>query len=198
MHYYDKEPAFKEMRIKRIRTTIRGIPLTFVVGPGVFSNEYVDAGTRLLAENMVIMDYWDILDMGCGYGVLGIVAAKLAPNGRVVMVDINRLAVKLASVNVKLNNVSNAEVRWGDLYDAVVNEKFNTVITNPPITAGLEVNRKLILGAKEHLKPGGLLQIVIPKKLRSRFEEMLMENYDVIERLAKSGGYIVYAAKVMK
>ena len=176
MHYYDKEPAFKEMRVKRIRTTIRGIPLTFVVGPGVFSNEYVDAGTRLLAENMVIMDYWDILDMGCGYGVLGIVAAKLAPNGRVVMVDINRLAVKLASVNVKLN----------------------TIITNPPITAGLEVNRKLILGAKEHLKPGGLLQIVIPKKLRSRFEEMLMNNYDVVERLAKSGGYIVYAAKVMK
>jgi 16S rRNA G1207 methylase RsmC len=74
----------------------------------VFSSEQVDEGTRLLAESMVIMNGWRILDMGCGYGVLGIIAAKLAPRGRVVMVDINRLAVKLAAINVKINNVRNA------------------------------------------------------------------------------------------
>ncbi|GAB6944312.1 class I SAM-dependent methyltransferase [Vulcanisaeta sp. JCM 14467] len=197
MHYYDREPVFKEMRIRRIRTIIRGFPLTFVLAPGVFSSEDVDAGTRLLAENMVIMNDWDILDMGCGYGVLGIVAAKLAPRGRVVMVDINKLAVKLAAINIKINKVSNAEVRVSDLYSAVEGEKFNTIISNPPITAGLDINRRLIIEAKEHLKPGGLLQIVVPKKLRSRFEEILYSNYDIVERLAKSGNYIAYIAKVM-
>ncbi|WP_243676289.1 methyltransferase [Vulcanisaeta distributa] len=166
---------------------------------GVFSNEDVDAGTRLLAENMVIMNDWDILDMGCGYGgVLGIVAAKLAPRGgRVVMVDINKLAVKLAAINIKINRVDNAEVRLSDLYSAVQGERFNTIISNPPITAGLDLNRRLIIEAKDHLKPGGLLQIVVPKKLRSRFEEILYGNYDIVERLAKSGNYIAYVAKVM-
>ena len=197
MHYYDREPVFKEMRVRRIRTIIRGFPLTFVLAPGVFSSEDVDAGTRLLAENMVIMSDWDILDMGCGYGVLGIVAAKLAPRGRVVMVDINKLAVKLAAMNIRINKVSNAEVRVSDLYSAVKGEKFNTIISNPPITAGLDVNKRLIIEAKEHLKPGGLLQIVVPKKLRSRFEEILYSNYDIVERLAKSGNYIAYVAKVM-
>jgi 16S rRNA G1207 methylase RsmC len=143
------------------------------------------------------MSDWDILDMGCGYGVLGIVAAKLAPKGRVVMVDINKLAVKLAMMNTRINGVSNAEVRWGDLYNAVVGERFNTVISNPPITAGLELNRRLIIGAREHLKPGGLLQIVVPKKLRSRFEEILFKNYDVVERVAKSGSHVVFIAKLM-
>ncbi len=197
MHYYDKEPVFKEMRVRRVRTVIRGFPLTLVMAPGVFSSEDVDAGTRLLAENMVIMSDWDILDMGCGYGVLGIVAAKLAPKGRVVMVDVNRLAVKLAAINARVNNVSNAEVRHGDLYSAVEGERFNTIVSNPPITAGLELNRRLIIEAKKHLKPGGLLQIVVPKKLRSRFEEMLYSNYDIVERLAKSGNYVAYVAKVM-
>ncbi|WP_243679150.1 methyltransferase [Vulcanisaeta distributa] len=164
---------------------------------GVFSSEDVDAGTRLLAENMVIMNDWDILDMGCGYGVLGIVAAKLAPRGRVVMVDINKLAVKLAAINIKINRVDNAEVRLSDLYSAVQGERFNTIISNPPITAGLDLNRRLIIEAKDHLKPGGLLQIVVPKKLRSRFEEILYGNYDIVERLAKSGNYIAYVAKVM-
>lgn len=171
--------------------------MTFVLAPGVFSSEDVDAGTRLLAENMVIMNDWDILDMGCGYGVLGIVAAKLAPRGRVVMVDINKLAVKLAAINIKINRVDNAEVRLSDLYSAVQGERFNTVISNPPITAGLDLNRRLIIEAKDHLKPGGLLQIVVPKKLRSRFEEILYGNYDIVERLAKSGNYIAYVAKVM-
>ncbi|WP_243666541.1 class I SAM-dependent methyltransferase [Vulcanisaeta sp. JCM 16159] len=197
MHYYDREPVFKEMRVRSIHTVIRGFPLTFVLAPGVFSSEDVDAGTRLLAENMVIMNDWDILDMGCGYGVLGIVAAKLAPRGRVVMVDINKLAVKLAAINIKINRVDNAEVRLSDLYSAVQGERFNTVISNPPITAGLDLNRRLIIEAKDHLKPGGLLQIVVPKKLRSRFEEILYGNYDIVERLAKSGNYIAYVAKVM-
>lgn len=197
MHYYDREPVFKEMRVRRIKTVIRGFPLTFVLAPGVFSSEYVDTGTRLLAENMVIMNDWDILDMGCGYGVLGIVAAKLAPKGKVVMVDTNKLAVKLAAINVKINRVSNAEVRLGDLYSAVQGERFNTIISNPPITAGLEINKRLIIEAKDHLKPGGLLQIVVLKKLRSRFEEILYGNYDIVERLAKTGNYITYVAKVM-
>ncbi len=197
MHYYDREPVFKEMRVRRIRGMIRGMPLNLVSAPGVFSGEYIDAGTRLLAENMVIMSDWDVLDMGCDYGVLGIVAAKLSPRGRVIMMCTNKFAIKLAAINTRINNVGNAEVRWGDLYNAIQNEWFNTVISNPPITAGLELNKRLIIEAKEHLKPGGLLQIVVPKKLRSRFEEILYSNYDAVERLAKSGSYIAYAAKVM-
>jgi 16S rRNA G1207 methylase RsmC len=78
----------------------------------------------------------------------------------------------------------------------VTNEKFNTIISNPPIAAGFDINKRLIVEAKEHLKPGGLLQVVLPKKLRSRFEDLLFSNYDIVERLARSGDHIVYAAKL--
>ncbi|WP_069808030.1 class I SAM-dependent methyltransferase [Vulcanisaeta thermophila] len=198
MHYYSDEPVFRELRVRELRTVIRGLNLTLLVAPGVFSKDHVDPGTRLLAENMVIMRDWRVLDLGCGYGVLGIVAAKLATEGFVIMTDVNTLAVKLASINIRLNKVPNAEVRRGNLYEPVKNEVFNTVVTNPPISAGLEVNRELIEKSKEHLAPGGSLQIVFPRKVHERFEEILRANFDLVLKIGKSGTHVAYMARDLK
>ncbi len=194
-HYFDEEPITRRLRVRKFEVIIRGFRLTFAVTQGVFSSGRVDPGTRLLAENMIIEDGWAILDMGCGYGVLGILAAKLAPHGRVVMVDINKLAVRLAMINVRLNGVKNVEVRHGDLYEAVKGENFDTIITNPPVSAGLGLNERLIRGAYDHLKEGGLLQIVVPKKVRRRFEDMIEDVFGNYEVLTKSGTHIVYVAR---
>ncbi|RLE63489.1 MAG: hypothetical protein DRN53_02100, partial [Thermoprotei archaeon] len=88
MHYFSRKPE-GELRIYKFSIHIRGISLKLVSASGVFSARRVDLGTKVLLENMIVKDYWHILDLGCGYGVIGLVAAKLAPHGFVVMTDIN-------------------------------------------------------------------------------------------------------------
>jgi len=191
MHYYDEEPIFGELRVRKLRVILRGFRLDIVLAPGVFSSGHVDPGSRLLAESMIVMKGWRVLDMGCGYGILGIVAAKLG--GVVTMVDVNKLAVGLARINARINGV-NAEVRLSDLFNNIEG-RFNTIITNPPISAGMEVVERIIEESPRYLVSGGLLQVVVPRKIRRRFLELMSEVYSIIEELGKSSTHIAYAAK---
>ncbi len=198
-HYFNREPFFKKLRIRKIITNLRGFNITLITLPGVFSSIGIDLGTRLLIENMIVQDYWNILDLGCGYGVIGIVAAKLAPNGHVIMTDINKLALKLAKINVRLNNVKNVKIRYGNLYEPVKNMKFNTIITNPPWSAGMSLNEKLIRESINYLEPGGYFQLVVPSKFSKRIAKIVEETYGNFEELTSESRYVVYVArKVVK
>ena len=194
-HYFSKEPIIKKLKTRYLEVEIRGFYLKFVTLPGVFSPKYIDEGTQLLAENMIIKDNWIILDLGCGYGVLGIVAAKLAPNGMVYMVDINETAIKLAKINARLNNVKNVKIKHGNLFEPVKNIQFDTIITNPPISAGLELNYKIIHESINYLKQGGLFQIVLPSKMADRLAQEIEKTYGNIELLAKTGTHRVFVAE---
>ncbi len=195
-HYFSEEPLGRRGRYE-FTVAVRGLTVRIVSSPGVFSAARLDRGTRLLVESMVVEDGWRVLDLGTGYGVIGIVAAKLAPRGYVVMTDINRRAVRLARLNLRLNGVPNAEVRWGDLYEPVRGERFNTIVANPPISAGMETCLRIVDGAPEHLVEGGLLQLVARhnkggRRLMARMEEV----FGNVEVLAAGGGYRVYASRL--
>ncbi len=192
-HYFTEKPKSKP-KYGKIFALLRGRKFEFLTCSGVFSYKKIDKGTELLVRHMQIKEDDKVLDLGCGYGVLGIVAAKLTKN-KVILTDINKRAVKLARKNLELNDIENAEVRRGNLYEPVKNEKFDVILCNLPISAGLETVYKIIEEAKEHLNKGGTLQVVV-RKGHKRIEQKILEIFGNVKTLSKKGGYRVYLAGV--
>jgi len=190
-HYFSERPVSAERR-GLVKTRLRGMEFGFVTSSGVFSIRRVDRGTRLLVESMVLPGEGRVLDMGCGYGVVGVVAGRLAPGLEVWMTDINERAVSLARLNLERNGVE-AEVRQGDLYGPVEGMRFGVVLSNPPISAGLRrVVGPLVEGAVGHLEAGGSLQVVVQSNKGGRTLASMMEDaFGGVEVLARGGGYRV-------
>ncbi|WP_297470239.1 class I SAM-dependent methyltransferase [Thermococcus sp.] len=190
-HYYSEEPG-TPLKTKTIEVCLRGHCFKFITASGVFSFGKLDRGTELLIENMVLDENWRVLDLGCGYGAIGIVASCFVDH--VIMTDVNRRAVSIARKNLKINGVRNAEVRWGSLYEPVKRVKFDSIITNPPVHAGKEILREIVINAPRHLNDGGLLQLVIKTKQGAKYIKALMEeHFTEVRELAKGSGYRVYA-----
>ena len=189
-HYYSEQQK-SLLNIKKIRQKIKGKEFEFCTSSGIFSKERIDKGTLVLAENMVIDKNAKVLDIGCGIGILGIIAAKLF-NADAVMSDINKRAVMLAKMNAKLNNVK-AEIYQGNLYEKIKNDDFDVILSNPPQTAGKELCFQLIEQSKKYIKDGGNLQLVARhnkggKTLSKKMEEI----FGNVKVIAKKSGYWVY------
>ncbi|NLY51682.1 MAG: class I SAM-dependent methyltransferase [Firmicutes bacterium] len=195
-HYFTSQPTSKSAAHK-ITAKLRGKEYQFITEAGVFSRSRVDQGTRLLIEALPLPPEGRMLDLGCGYGPVGIVAAKEEPNLEVVMVDINQRAVEVAAINARLNGAANIDIRQGDGFSVVPEKDFALIASNPPIRAGKQVVYPLMAAAKEHLAPGGLLCVVIRTKQGARsLEKHLASIYSRVETIAKGGGYRVFAATV--
>lgn len=195
-HYFSENPAASGGRPYTIETDLRGLTLKLATEAGVFSRERVDRGTRLLIKHLHVEPTDRVLDLGCGYGVVGVVAALLAPNGHVTLVDINRRAVDLARRNLRLNAVANAEVHHGDGFAPVYGRSFDLIALNPPIRAGLRLVHRLIEEAKEHLSSGGRFYLVgRTKQGVIRMAEKISEVFGATEEVAKGGGYRLYLAR---
>lgn len=194
-HYFSERPTSK-IKFYKIETTIRGIYFEFLTASSTFSYRRIDLGTRLLAEKMLLPEKGMLLDIGCGYGVVGIVAAKINPNLRVIMTDINKRAVMLAKENLKLNNIRNAEVRHGFLYEPVRGLKFDAIVSNPPISAGIEkVIKPLIFQAREYLTENGCLQLVVKsRKGGYKIHELMKEAFNNISVIDRKSGYRILAS----
>src|SRR5207247_10374099 len=130
--YFERRPRSTH-RLGRFEVTIRGHPFTFQTDAGVFSGRGLDRGTELLLAALEVGPYELILDLGCGYGTLGIVAARLSQGGHVILTDVNERAVALVRKNVAANRIANAEVRLGDLYEPVRAMAFDHIVSDPPI-----------------------------------------------------------------
>lgn len=194
-HYFTKRPKSKFI-IKKINTIIRGVGLAFFTGSGVFSKDKIDFGTLLLVNNCIIEKNWLVLDLGCGYGSVGITIAKVILNSKVTLIDINERSVMLSRKNAKLNGVD-VEVIQGDSYDAVKERKFNTILLNPPQTAGKEICMQMIEKAKDHLFPKGLFQLVARhNKGGKQFEKKMKEVFGNVKTIVKKGGYRVYVSEL--
>jgi len=190
-HYYVENPKSKYVE-HTILAKIGRFDLTFKSASGVFSSREIDGASKLLIEKAELPHSGKILDLGCGYGMIGIVAAKACKDCFVVLTDINKRAVKLAHRNLKLNKVKNAEVRQGNVYESVKGEKFDTILLNPPITAGRKVVMQMLTEAPEYLNKGGSLQIVARKTKGGEFLFGEMEKiFSETKVLAKSGGFWV-------
>ncbi|NMB44797.1 MAG: class I SAM-dependent methyltransferase [Firmicutes bacterium] len=193
-HYFSSQPT-SEPDTREITATLRGRDYRFVTQAGVFSRSRIDRGTRLLIDALRLPEYGRVLDLGCGYGPVGIVAAREQPQLEVVMVDINQRAVELARANARLNGISKIDVRHGEDFSVIPEQDFVLIATNPPIRAGKQVIYPLLAEAKDHLLPGGILCLVIrTKQGANSLQKYLLTIYPRVQTIAKGGGYRVFAA----
>lgn len=195
-HYYSESPS-SEHDIKCISFDFKGYALQFITDAGVFSKDKVDTGSGVLLKALPDKLSGRVLDMGCGYGAIGISIAKAHPDAEVVMVDINNRAVELAKQNIKLNGINNAIVYQNDGFDKVEGI-FDTIISNPPIRAGKAVIYAMFEQSLCYLKSGGEFYTVIQKKQGAESAmNKLAEIYGNCEKVAKSGGYwVLRSAKI--
>ena len=161
-HYYTRDPQ-SESRPVECEYTYRGVDLRFRTDAGVFSKGEVDTGTRLLLEALPEEMAGEVLDLGCGWGVIGISIAKKWPGCRVTMADVNLRALELSRENAKMN-LAEAECVESDGMAALEGRTFDAVVTNPPIRAGKQVIYQMFADAAKSLKPGGALYLVIRKQ----------------------------------
>jgi 16S rRNA G1207 methylase RsmC len=141
---------------------------------------------------MVLPENGCVLDVGCGYGAVGIAAAVFNPSLQVVMTDVNARAVWLARQNVEKNNAKNAEARRGRFYEPVNDLVFDCVLSNPPVSAGMKTVKTIILDAPEHMTQGGLFQMVLRSKVSGkRLCTVFEETFGNVKILARESGYRV-------
>ena len=191
-HYYTASPASKHDE-RRLTVRALGVELSFTTDAGVFSRDGLDAGTRTLLEALPPLS-GRVLDLGCGWGALGGVLAKVYPQARFVLSDINARAVELARRNLRENGLGNAEAVCGDGF-AAVEGKFDWILTNPPIRAGKQVIYALFAQAKDFLAPGGTLALVIRTQQGAKSAERYLQGlYQSVKTLDISGGFRVLAA----
>jgi 16S rRNA G1207 methylase RsmC len=194
-HYFAAHPKSK-IKLGIIHTYLRGRPFEFLSASGVFSKKRVDLGTRLLIESMVLPEKGSVLDVGCGYGAVGIAAATFNPNLRVIMVDVNERAVWLTKQNIEINSVDNAEVRRGHLYEPVKNLTFNCILSNPPVSAGMETVKTIIVEAPNHMTDKALFQMVVRSKIGGKRLRTLLESaFGNAEILARKSGYRIFISE---
>jgi len=195
-HYFSSAPQSHE-RFGLVRTSLCGKPFEFLTASSVFSKRKVDCGTRLLIESMVLSTAGYVLDIGCGYGVVGISAAKFNPKLHVVMTDVNARAVRLAKKNLTLNKVTNAEVRYGFFYEPVENLKFNIVLSNPPVSAGMETVKAIVTGAPKVMAPEASFQMVIRSKIGAKIlPALFIETFGNCGIVARESGFRVLMGKL--
>jgi 16S rRNA (guanine1207-N2)-methyltransferase len=194
-HYFSKKPSSRDERGK-IETVLRGRNYSFITSTGVFSAKRVDNGTRVLVENMLVPEKGEFLDLGCGIGIIGIVAASMEPKLRVHLTDVNSRAVQLTRLNIQRLGLDNCSVYEGYLYEALGEKKFDVIVSNPPVSAGMhKVVQPMISGAFERLNPGGVIQMVIQsnkggKMLAGFFDETFGDH----EIVVKKSGYRVLSS----
>lgn len=191
-HYYTNQPN-SQSKERTFEYTLKGIPFQFVSDNGVFSKHTIDFGSRLLIESYEVPTEFQngkLLDVGCGYGPMGLAFAKGYPNMTIEMVDVNERAVELAKKNAKENQISNVMIHESNLYESVSSNDFAVILSNPPIRAGKEVVHAILEEAFDRLIADGQLVIVIQKKQGApSAQKKMQEVFGNVERIALDKGY---------
>ena len=195
--YYAANPTAKHDE-HIIDYQINKIDLKFTTDAGVFSKMRVDYGSGILIKQMAEVDFpsSNILDVGAGYGPIGLFAAKFWPEQTVDLVDVNERGLNLAAQNAEVNGITNVNIYKSDVYDEVPSErKFGLIVTNPPIRAGKKVVSSILAGAKDHLVEDGVLLVVIQKKQgEPSARKLLKEIFGNCTILIRDKGYYVLQA----
>lgn len=190
-HYFTVLPK-SEAKLGLIHATLRGRNYEFVTSSGVFSKKQVDLGTRLLVEEMTLPDEGFVLDLGCGYGPIGIAAAACNSQLKVIMTDVNTRAINLAKTNAKKNHVKNVEFRCGSLYKPVEDLTFNCILSNPPVSAGMKTVKNIITMAPKFMSQKATLQMVVRSKIGTKIlPQVFKEKFGKYRILSRKSGYRV-------
>ena len=192
-HYYTENPNSAHDE-RRVALRALGNELTFITDAGVFSRDGLDRGTELLLDALPALS-GRVLDLGCGWGAVGVALGKRWPELDIVMTDINSRAVGLAWRNLTEHG-GRATVVKGDCF-AAVEGKFDAIVTNPPIRAGKAVIYGLFAQARDYLKPDGALYVVIRKQQGAPSAlKYLKEIYAQAETVDRGSGFHVLRARL--
>lgn len=167
------------------RTELRGIPLTFSATWGLFSPKAIDAGTQLLIEHLDIQENDTCLDLGCGYGAIGITLAKCVQTATVYMADKDFVAVDYARKSVQQNRLKNCHVLLSNGFSHLPDIQFDLIASNLPANVGKELLQIFLTDAKQHLKPDGRLYVVTISGLRAFIKRNFLSifgNYQKIKQ----------------
>ncbi|MBW9220890.1 methyltransferase [Methanothermococcus sp. SCGC AD-155-M21] len=195
MHYFSEKPNSSSNE-RLIEAILRNKKFIFKTDSGIFSPKNVDKGTKILVETLELDKNDNVLDIGCGYGAIGVAIADEVNS--LTMTDINRRALKLAEENLKINNLNNKNISiiQGNIYEGVNDKKYTKIISNPPIKAGKEVIHKIIKDGKELLQDNGSIWVVIQTKHGAKSLTKYMEEvFNNVEIITIKGGYRVLMSK---
>ncbi|MBE5673807.1 class I SAM-dependent methyltransferase [Staphylococcus sp. SS35] len=194
-HYYDEDPSVSSNE-QRIQYQVNQHLIHLITDNGVFSKDRVDYGSDVLIQTFLKAHppgpSKRIADVGCGYGPIGLMIAKVSPHHTITMLDVNHRALALVEKNKKLNDIDNVIVKESDALSAVENESLDFVLTNPPIRAGKETVHRIFEQAFDKLDANGELFVVIQKKQGMPSAKKKMEVlFGNVEVLNKDKGYYI-------
>lgn len=194
--YFTPDPQSKS-NPKTWTFDLLGQTLTFTSDVGVFSKNRVDFGSKTLIEAFRIpKSEGTIVDLGCGYGPIGLSIAKAYPDYKVIMSDVNQRAVDLAEENAKRNEIENATFYLSDRFESLPTEDYKAVLINPPIRVGKKVIHQMFEDAHQHLGLEGELWVVIQKKQGAPSAIKKIESlFKEVEIVTRNKGYYIIRAK---
>jgi len=175
------------------QTELQGKSLVFNTTYGIFSPKEIDQGTKLLLRYLDVKPDYDCLDLGCGYGPIGIWMAKHAVNGKIILLDKDFVAVDFANKNIAKNNLTNAEAKLSNGFSELKNEKFDLIVSNIPAKVGNEMLYLFLYDAYYHLKPGGQLVVVTVNGLRHFCKRTFNEVFGNYKKLKQGSAYTISA-----
>lgn len=193
-HYFENDQNLKS-ELRELSYKYNSSFFKFNSDNGVFSKNRIDYGSKLLLETYLneANDNVRLLDVGCGYGLIGIVISVIT-NSYVDMVDVNKRAVHLTNMNIKKYKDFQGRAFISDAYENV-NELYDVIITNPPIRVGKSKVLEILEGAFDHLKEDGLLYFVIRKDQGALSIKKVLESTRKIELINRDKGYYIFKAK---
>ena len=190
-HYYTSAPTSAH-KTAYVDTQYRGHALRFETDSGVFSRTELDRGTEVLLDSLPENVSGSVLDMGCGWGIIGVAIGKHWPATTITMADINQRACDLSRKNARHNGVA-AQVIESDGYEKILGQTYDLILQNPPIRAGKAVIYQMFADASDCLNPEGELWLVIRKQQGApsaiTYLKTLFEEVETVEK--KSGFWII-------
>jgi 16S rRNA (guanine1207-N2)-methyltransferase len=179
-----------------IDANLLGQPLRFHTTWGLFSPKEIDDGSRLLLDHVEVRPDDRIFDLGCGYGPLGLTLARLAPQGRALLVDKDFVAVEYSRRNARLNGIDNAEVLLSNGFDQVGERPLDLVVSNLPAKTGKEQYYLYFYDALARMQPGGRFYVVTITGLREFIARSFKEVFGNYEKVKQGKTYTVGLARV--
>lgn len=196
-HYFENDQNLKS-ELREISYKYNSSFFTFNSDNGVFSKNRIDYGSKLLLETYLNEANVNVrvLDVGCGYGFIGIVVGIIT-DSYVDMIDVNKRAVHLTNMNIKKYKNFKGQAFLSDAYQNV-NNLYDVIITNPPIRVGKQKVLEILEGAIDHLNDNGMLYFVIRKDQGALSIKKILESANIVETIKRDKGYFIFRVKKSK
>jgi len=193
-----KDSYFKNIEQYRqdmtIQTELNDFAMQFTTTWGLFSPRSIDEGSRLLLKYIEVNPQDNCLDIGCGYGPLGLTIAKSAKYGKTTLVDKDFVAIEYTERNIKLNNLSNCETFLSNGLNQIGKRRFHLIVSNIPAKVGNELLSLFLYDAKQHLEPGGRIYVVTITGIRRYIERSFKEVFGNYKKIKQGKTYTVAMA----